>query len=102
MKLTTTFLLLPFLASATPIANIMELGWTDKTCTVAAETTCFGKPSSDAMVQLDIPSTEHFGVRCKANGITSAYDWDYIPGWNCWVPSSKTLNGCDGEFSVFE
>jgi hypothetical protein len=101
MKLSTTFFLLPFMAYAAPVASpqsveIAEIT-NDRECYISdATTNCYSKPATDARVQQTAYPSDLCGVRCRANGITSVYDWDYIPGWNCWIPSGK-LNECSSK-----
>ena len=47
-----------------------------------------------------IRAGEGFGVACRLTDgepVKGNRVWDYIPGWDCWVSSRFTSNGCESK-----
>jgi hypothetical protein len=103
------FSFLPAFIQANPIAepNASELERRqDKWCTLGSPAArligCYSGEATWHPWVRDIAAGERFGVRCVKTGEKVSEDarWDYIPGWNCYVPAYFTSWGCEGTSSA--
>ena len=111
-------LLLPFLASTSPIATPDDISAANPIlaargiyCTlgekVHSHVGCYAGPKATGgkFIRWIEPQGPRFGVKCYKIGETVAGGknrWDYIPGWGCYVSQKWTNKNCEGEFQVME
>ena len=109
-------LLLPFLTTASPLANPSDisaanpiLAARDVFCTlgesVHSHVGCYVGPKATGgkFVRWIEPQGPRFGVKCYKTGETVAGGknrWDYIPGWGCYVSQKWTNKNCEGKCCV--